>query len=72
MYDYAKLCGAIIEKCHTRGEFAKAMGLSERTISLKLNGKIDWKQSEIAKAVDLLQLTDSEIPSYFFSYKVQN
>ena len=44
-YEYGKLIGRIIEVCGTRAEFAKQMGLSERTISLKLNGKIDWKQN---------------------------
>ena len=36
-YDYAKLNGRIIEKCGTQAVFAERMGLSERTVSLKLN-----------------------------------
>lgn len=69
-YEYRKLIGRIIEVCGTRTEFAKQMGLSERTISLKLNGKIDWKQSEILKAVEILGIDDSEIQGYFFTLKV--
>ena len=71
-YEYGKLIGRIIEVCGTRAEFAKQMGLSERTISLKLNGKIDWKQSEILKAVEILGIDDSEIQEYFFTLKVDN
>lgn len=69
-FEYGKLIGRIIEVCGTRVEFAKRMGLSERTISMKLNGKIDWKQSEILKAVEILGIDDSEVQEYFFTLKV--
>lgn len=71
MYDYSKLAGAITEKYRTQRNFAIAMGLSERTISLKMSGKIDWKQAEIEKATALLQISDSQIPAYFFKKQVQ-
>lgn len=71
-YDYAKLNGKIIEKCGTQAIFAKRMGLSERTISMKLNNKIAFKQSEIQKALDVLDLASEEIQVYFFTLKVQN
>ena len=51
-YDYAKLNGRIIEKCGTQAVFAERMGLSERTISMKLNNKIAFKQPEIQKAFE--------------------
>ena len=47
------------------------MGLSERTVSQKLNNKIAWKQSEIQKAIVILELMIEEIPLYFFTMKVQ-
>lgn len=65
-YDYSKLYGAIAEKCGTRAVFAQKMGLSERSVSLKLNGKIGWKQMEIAKACTILDIDAENIPSYFF------
>jgi transcriptional regulator with XRE-family HTH domain len=71
-YDYAKLNGRIIEKCGTQAVFAERMGLSERTISMKLNNKIAFKQPEIQKALDVLELTDNDIQVYFFTMKVQN
>lgn len=70
-YDYSKLIGRIIEKYTSRGSFAKAMGLSERTMSLKLNSLVSFKQAEISKACELLEVNDEEIPAYFFTLKVQ-
>ena len=66
-YNYAKLLGRIVEKVGTQSNFADRMELSERSISLKLNGKVGWKQSEIAKACEVLAIEDHEIPTYFFA-----
>lgn len=71
-YDYANLNGKIVEKCGTQAVFAERMGLSERTISLKLNNKVAFKQPEIQKALPILGLTESDIQAYFFTLKVQN
>lgn len=70
-YNYAKLLGRIVEKVGTQSNFSERMGLSERSISLKLNGKVGWKQSEIAKACEVLDISDHEIPAFFFTAKVQ-
>lgn len=70
-YDYSKLSGRIVEKYETQAKFANAMNLSEHSISLKLNGKVGWKQNEITKACKLLGLALTEIPTYFFVTKVQ-
>ena len=61
--DYSKLLGAITEKCGTQAEFANAMGVSERSISLKLNNKVSWKDNEISKAVEVLGLDPKDIPA---------
>ena len=65
-YDYSKLYVIIAEKCGTQAVFAQKMELSERSVSLKLNGKIGWKQAEIAKACAILDISAENIPSYFF------
>ncbi len=70
-YDYSKLNGKIAEKCGTQAVFAEKMGLSERTISLKLNNKIAWKQTEMQKASEILGFSESDMQAYFFTLKVQ-
>lgn len=60
-FDYRKLKGAIIEKFGSQSAFAAHMGISERTLSLKMNGKISWRQNEIIKAVDIIGLSKSDI-----------
>ncbi len=70
-YNYSKLNGRIIEKFGTKASFAKAMQLSERSISLKLNNKVPWKQPEMQKAAKILDFPESEIQEYFFTLEVQ-
>lgn len=69
-YDYTSLLGKIVEKYSTQYNFAIAMGLSERSISLKLNGKVPWKDDEMYKASNLLDIDINDIPKYFFNVKV--
>lgn len=71
-YDYAKLCGRIVEKCGTQAIFAEKMGVSERTISLKLNNRVPWKQPEMQKAAQILGFPETEMQDYFFTLKVQS
>ena len=71
-FDYNKLRGRIVEIFNTQSNFASAMGWSERTLSLKMNGMRSWKQQDICKAIRLLSLTTDDIPIYFFTLKVQN
>ncbi|RAV76589.1 DUF739 family protein, partial [Aerococcus mictus] len=47
MFNYSKLSGKIVEIFGTQAKFAKAMKMSERSISLKLNNRVSWKDSEI-------------------------
>ena len=67
-FDYSKLRGKIVEKYGTQCLFAKALGGSERTLSLKLNGRIYFTQIEIKRILDV----DSNcVNTYFFTEKVQ-
>ena len=70
-FDYSMLSGKIVEKCGTQSRFAKEMSMSERSMSLKMNGKVDWRQDEILKACACLGIEHAEIPAYFFRQKVQ-
>lgn len=51
--------------------FAIAMGISERTLSLKLNGRRKWTNVDMKKAIELLKIPIDKIPEYFFENLVQ-
>lgn len=70
-YNYSKLRGKIIEVYGNYKNFAKDMDISERTLSLKLNSKVFWKQNEIEKALNLLKINKEEMSLYFFNLCVQ-
>lgn len=72
VFNYSKLNGKIVEVCGTQSKFAELMGLSEKTISLKLNNKIMFKQDEILKAIKILRVPVGDVQEYFFQVKVQN
>lgn len=72
MFNYDKLKGRIVEKFGTQMAFSKALGVSERTLSLKLNNRIFFTQDEISKCSNLLDISMSDIQDYFFTQKVQN
>lgn len=71
-FDYSKLDGLITEKCGTRATFANLINLSERSVSLKMNGKVGWKQQEIDNVCKALGIESKDIPAYFFKLKVQS
>jgi len=66
-YEYRKLIGRIIEKYGTRKSFAEAVGISENSMSLKLNGKTDFSRDEIARWAELLDIAVTDIGNYFFA-----
>ena len=70
-YDYSKLNGRVVEKCGTQEVFSKKIGISEVTISKKMNNRIPWKQPEMQKAAKILDFPENEIPAYFFVKKVK-
>jgi len=65
-FDYRKLRGKIKEVCGTQEKFAKAINLSNNSISLKLNNQREWTQKEIKKSLEALNISDNEIATYFF------
>lgn len=69
-FDYSKLSGRIVEKFGTQYNFAIAIGLSERSLSLKLNNRVDWRSKEITKACQELDIPDEQLGEYFFKQKV--
>lgn len=64
--DFSKLKGKIKEVFNTQYAFAEAMGWKQPALSQRLNGIVEWKASEIAKACDLLHIPLAEAYLYFF------
>lgn len=71
IFDYSKLRGRIREKFNNECLFAKEMGLSQATMSNKLNNGSEWTDREIEKAIRLLGLTIKDIDQYFFEKKLE-
>lgn len=71
MFDFAKLRGRIIEKYESVEKFAASMGITSTTLGRKLSNKTTFKQDEIVKACELLDIRFGEIPEYFFTVKVK-
>ena len=55
-FDYSKLAGRIREKFGTQKAFAKKLGISEGSLSLKMTNYHYFSQAEIRRAVQLLEL----------------
>lgn len=66
-YEYRKLIGRIVEKYGTRKEFAKVLGISENSMSLKLNGKTGFSRKDMARWGELLDIDVNDFGVYFFT-----
>lgn len=69
-YDYSKLKGRIKECFSKQSEFAQKLGISEASLSYKLNNKNVFDQDEIQTAIDIFDLTAQETMDYFFTIEV--
>jgi len=70
-YDYSKLLGRIVEKYGSQKAFAGALGMSEHSLSVKLGGK-SFKQKDIDRSCELLDIAPADIGTYFFTRKVHS
>jgi len=65
--DYRKLLGRIKEFGFTQKTVAPIIGISEGQLSQKLNGNYAFKQTEIQKLCETLDIQPDAIGEYFFS-----
>lgn len=65
-YKTDKLKARIVEKFGDQKSFAKALGMTEATLSRLLNEGRDWKGSMLMRAVELLEIPAVQVDSYFF------
>ena len=66
-YKYNKLRGRIIEKYGSQSEFAKAIGLSETSVSNKMQCKSAFDQRDIVKWCEALDIPIEQNGEYFFA-----
>lgn len=66
MRTFGKLRELIKQKYGTLGAFADALGMNRTTLSLKLNGKLAWKSTEIEAVCNLLDIPMTLVGEYFF------
>lgn len=65
-FDFSKLRGRMVEKYGTIEKTAEAAGLRRDTLSLALNGKRTFTQSEIVILTKALDIPSAEVGLYFF------
>lgn len=70
-FTYAKLKGRIIEKFGSQREFAKAVGISECSMTAKLRGHTYFTQPEIFKIIKILDIDPGMVTYYFFTVEVE-
>ena len=66
-FAYNKLRGRIAEKFGKQGKLAERLGVSEMTISKKLNGKVQFDQKDIVNWCNALDIPIADAGDYFFS-----
>ena len=66
-FNYSKLLGRIKECGYTQETLAKAIGVNQGTLSVKLNNKGFFNVKEIGDICKLLDVSKSEIGAYFFA-----
>ena len=71
LFDYSKLKGKIVEVLGNQSNYAKAIGLSETSITNKLNNSVYFTQGEIVTSAEVLHISLEEISNYFFTLKVE-
>lgn len=66
-FKYEKLKKKIIDKYGSFSAFASAAGCTGACVSQKLSGRNQFKQKDIMHWCDLLDISKSGIPAYFFT-----
>lgn len=65
--DMRYLKGRIVQKFGTQGDFAKALGKTEQTVTAKLNGRSQFSQNDIVDWCNALEIDAQSIGEYFFA-----
>lgn len=66
-YTYDKLRGRIIERFGSQGKFAEFLGISDVSVSKKMNGWVQFDQEDIVQWCEALDIPITEAGIYFFA-----
>ena len=66
MLDARKLKGKIAERGFTQGELAKAIGISDNSMTNKMSGRRDFTIGEIDRICKVLQISDCVTKAQIF------
>ena len=69
-FNYSRLKGRIVEKYGSQLNFSKAYGVSENTLSLKLNNKVRFTSDDIVRMTEMLEIDKNDVGKYFFDLEV--
>ena len=69
--DYSKLRERIRDKGLNQKQLASLIGVSEGQLCKKMSGEYVFKQNEILRMCEVLDIEASEISLYFFTEKVE-
>lgn len=70
-FEYNELRGRIVAKFGTIEKFADSLGVSQETLSKKLNNKVAISQKEVVEWSSMLGIASEDIGAIFFTIKVQ-
>jgi hypothetical protein len=70
IFNHGKLENRINAMYGGKEAFGQELGMTKQRINSRLRGVTEFSQSEIEKAVDLLNIPPEEIQTYFFDIEV--
>lgn len=69
-YNFAKLRGRMVEKNVSSKDLADRIGMEAPGLSLRLNGKRQFRLNEVEAIVTALDIPEDQVAAYFFTRKV--
>lgn len=69
-YNFAKLRGRMVEKNVSSKDLADRIGMANTALSLRLNGKRQFRLKEVEQIVSALDIPADQIAAYFFTEEV--
>lgn len=70
MTNALKLKARMVECGYTQKSLALVLHISPMALGLKINGKNDFRQSEIKQLISILKLSEDDVVTIFFAAKM--